>query len=184
MSSDVFIISAAHDRSASAAIQQALRLAGISPSHVQDAVFGLDAPSALSDAQPLVQSAGLACPAACVYTSLRAIFFAAASMLSDDAQLSVVAGLDSGPGTAFVLGSPEAVGRMNLLPRARIAARSLTGAEPALRAAEITSADIEISKEGELAAPSLYDLLEELDAKPARWGMLAVGEALILIERV
>src|SRR5512140_341194 len=184
MSSDVFIISAARGANAQAAIQQAIMLAGIHPARVQDAVFGLDDFSSMPDVDQLVREAGISCPAACILTSLRAVYFAAASMLSDDAELSLVIGMEDNKSTAFVLASPQAVGGMNLLPRARIAARSLAGAEPALSAAGLVASEVEIMKDGEHAAPMLFVLLDELEAKPAHWGMLAVGVALILVERV
>jgi hypothetical protein len=184
MSSDVFIISAARDANAPAAIRQALESAGVSPSRVQDAVLGLDGFAAIPDVKPVTQAAGLSCPAACILTSGRALFFAAASMLSDDTQLSLVIGMDHAGSTAFVLASPEAVGWMNLLPRARIAARSLNGPEPALESAGIGRGDVEIVMHTMQAALSLYDLLDMLETKQARWGMVAAGEALILVERV
>ena len=184
MSSDVFIISAAQDANAPKAIQKAVELAGVHPAEVHDALFGLDGSSAFENVEALVLAAGLSCPSACVSSSLRAVFFAAASILGDDTQLSVVSALGSDPSTALVLASPESVGRMNLLPRARIAARSLVGVQPTLQAAGITDTDLEIIKRGEQAAYLLYDLLDELEAKPARWGMVQVGEALMIVERV
>ncbi len=184
MSSDVFIISAARDASAPTAIGQAIQLAGVSPSHAQDAVFGLDGISDVPDVASLAEAAGLTCPTACVSTGMRAVFFAAASMLSDDAALSVAIGLSTASSAAFVLASPEAVGRINLMPRARIAARSLAGPEPALKIAGLQSTDVEISREGTQGLQSLYELLEEMDTKAARWGMLAAEKLVILIERV
>lgn len=184
MSSDVFIISAAHDASASAAILQALGAAGVSPSHVQDVVVGLDGFTAAPDVESLMQAAGLGCPTACVATSARALFFAAASMLSDDAQLSLVIGMNHDGNIVFVLASPEAVGWMNLLPRARIAARSLNGPESVLESAGLGRDDIAIVMDTTQAAQSLYELLDELDKKQVRWGMVSAGEALILVERV
>jgi hypothetical protein len=184
MSSDVFIISSAHDPDAPTAIREAVELAGVRPSHVQDAVFGLDGLSALPDLDSTLHAAGLSCRAAGVFSSLRAIFFEAASVLSDEVDLVVVSGLELHQCTAFVLASPEAVGRLNLLPRARLAARSLTGSEPALRAADLTSGEVEICKEGDRAAPLLRELIEELDGRPARWGMVSVAEAVMLVERI
>ncbi len=184
MSSDVFVISAVRDTRTPAIVQQAMELAGIGPSYIQDAIFGSDDASPVPDADSLARSAGLNCPAAYIATSLRAIFFAASSMLSDDVELSIVIGLDAVANTAFVLASPEAVGRLNLLPRARIAARSLDGSERALRAAGLDSTEVELTKAGKNAAQLLYELLEELDAKAARWGMVSTGAASILVERV
>ena len=184
MSSDIFIISAARDADTPTGIGQAIDSAGLRASQIQDAVFGLDDSSAMPDTGPAMRAAGLSCPAVCIAPSLRAIFFAAASILSDDVELSLVIGLGSGTSLAFILASPEAVGRLNLLPCARIAARSLAGLEPALRTAGVTSSDIDITKTGEHVALLLYELLEELDAKMARWGLLSGGEATMLVERV
>ena len=184
MSSDVFVISSAHDPDAPGAIREAVELAGVSLSQVQDAVFGLDGLSTLPGLDALLHAAGLSCRAAGVFSSLRAIFFEAAFVLSDDVDLVVVSGLEPHECTAFVLASPEAVGRLNLLPRLRLAARSLTGPDPALRAAGLASGDVEICKEGEHAASLLGELMEELEAGPARWGMLSVAEAVMLVERI
>ena len=184
MSSDVFIISAARDAEAPSAIRQAVESAGLRTAHIQDALFGVDDASAMPNTEPIMQAAGLNCPAACIFSSLRAIFFGAASVLSDDVEVALVIGLGSSAGAAFVLASAEAVGRLNLLPRARIAARSLAGPEPALRAAEIMDADIDIHKSGQQAAALLFELVEELDGNAVRWGMLSSGEALMLVERV
>ncbi len=184
MSSDVFIIAASRDADASTVIRQAVEHAGVGSSYVQDAVFGLDDSAARPDANAITRAAGLSCPTSCVYTSLRAIFFAVASMLSDDVELSVIVGMEPGASASFILASPEAVGRLNLLPRARIAARSLAGPERALHAAELTSADVEIVKTGKHVAHLLSDLLDELDAKAARWGMVSSDEVVMLVERL
>ncbi len=165
-------------------MREAVKLAGVSASRVQDVVFGLDDLSANPDLEAIARAAGLICPVAATFPGLRALLFAASFMLSDGAELSLVVGLQPDGGTAFVLASPEAVGRLNLLPRARVAARSLAGAEAALRAAGLAAADVEICKDGEPATARLYELLEGLEAKPARWGMLSSGEAVILMERV
>lgn len=184
MSSDVFIISSVRDDGAPGAIRQALELAGVGPARIQDVLFGLDGSASLPDLAAVIRAAGLECPFASVMSSLRSIGFAAASILGDDAELLVVAGLQPDACTALVLASPEAVGRLNLMPRARLAARSLAGSEPALRAVELTAVDIEICMEGEHAAALLHELLDELDARPARWGMVKVGPATIIVERI
>ncbi len=185
MSSDVFIISSARGPDPAAAIREATEIAGLSPRYVQDAVFGLDAPAtARPDPDATLLAVGLTCPWARVFTSLRAIFFSAASILSDDAELLVVIGLDAETCTAFLLASPEAVGRLNLLPCARLAARSLTEPEAAYRLAGLTSADVQVSRKGDRAAPLLHDLLNELESSGSRWGMVFAGEAVLLIERI
>ena len=183
MSSDVFIIASASDPAPSSAIRQVVERAGVSPSRLQDAVFGLDS-YYYSDLDSIARAAGLTCPSVGVSSSLRALFFAAASILSDDVELAVVTGLLPDTCTAFLLASPEMVGRLNLLPRARFAARSLTGSEPALRLAGLTPADIDITRSGDRAALLLAELLDELEARSARWGLLSVAEAALLIERL
>ena len=173
MSSDVFIISASHSPNVAAALQQALELAAVEASQVEDAVFGLDAQDAAPDLSMIVRSAGLNCPVVRVSPRLRAVFYAADSILSDDvaASVTVLIGEES---SAFVLASPEAVGRLNLLPSARLAARSLTGKEAALSEAGLGEADLELCKEDGEGA--LLDLLSELETRPARWGLLTAGE--------
>src|SRR5512138_2781778 len=133
MSSDVFIISTARDAQAAAALQQALQSAGVRAAQVQDVVFGLDSALAQRALEAIARSAGLACPVCSVSPGLRALLFAAGSILSDDAQLSLVAALYHDLSVAFLLASAEAVGRLNLLPCARIAARSIGGRETGLR---------------------------------------------------
>ena len=185
MSSDVFVISSARDPNPAAAIRGALEIAGVSPARVQDAVFGLDDPvTTRPDPDATLRAAGLTCPWARVFTSLRAIVFSAASILGDDTELLVVLGLDRETCTAFVLASPEAVGRLNLMPCARLAARSLTGPESAFRLAGLTADDVQVSRQGDRAAALLNDLLSELESSASRWGMVSAGNAILLIERV
>ncbi len=184
MSSDVFIISAVLDADTPTAIRRAVALAGIGAAHVHDVVFGLDDSGALPNTGSVVHAAGLSCPAACIWPSLRAVFFAAASVLSDDVEVSLVIGLDGETSIAIVVASSEAVGRLNLMPRARLAARSLAGAERAFQAEGVTSSDVEITKTGGAAMRSLYELLDELESKAARWGLISSGETCLLVERV
>ena len=181
MASDVFIISTARNPDPVAALQQALELAGLEVARVQDAVFGLEHQASEADLAAILRAAGLTCGFASVSPGLRAPFFAAASMLSDDVQLSLAVTLDVDAASAFVLASPEAVGGLNLFPRARIAARSLAGTEPAVRQAGLALADVEICKAGGAA---LHDVLNELDARPARWGLVTDGDMALLIERL
>ncbi len=184
MSSEVFIISSAQDPAAPLAIRQAADAAGVKPPLIQDAVVGMDLPAPWPDAQSLCRTTGLECPSASVLSSLRSIYFCAATILSEDIDLAVVAGLSEEGCTAFVFASAEAVGRLNLLPRARLGARSLTGAEAALRFAGIASDDVALSRQGDHAASLLHELLDELEASSARWGMLTVGDAALLVERL
>jgi len=183
MSSDVFIVSTARNPEPAAALQQALELASLHPAQIRDAVFGLDDPLSRPDLDSVLRSVGLTCPAARVSPSVRAIFFAAASILSDDAELSLAVALAEEATSAFALASPEAVGRLNLFPRARIGARSLAGQEAALRQAGLAATDVQVCKEGERGA-SLHELLNELEASAARWGLITAGDIALLIEQL
>ncbi len=184
MSSDVFIIATARNPQGAAALQQALETAGVLPGQVQDVVFGLDSAVPQRALETVVRSAGIACAAASVVPSLRAIFFAAASILSDEVQLSLAAGGSHEAAVAFVLASPEAVGRLNLLPCARIAARSLAGREAALRQASLAGEDIDLAKDGQQGILLLHDLLDGLVAASRRWGLVTEGDAALMVERL
>ncbi len=184
MSSDVFIVATARNPHRAAALQQAVEAAGLLPAQVQDVVFGLDSTMPRSALETITQAAGLPCPAASVMPGLWGIFFAAASILSDDVELSVAAGLSHDAAVAFVLASPEAVGRLNLMPRARIAARSPAGREAALRQAGLAAEEIDLFKEGEHGSLLLHDLLAELETAARRWGLVTEGAATLIVERV
>ncbi len=185
MSSDVFIISAARKPQGPAALQQAVDLAGVHAAQIQDVVFGLDSAVARPALDAILHAAGLACPTASVSPGLRALAFAAASILSDDVQLSLAVGLGHDSAVALVLASAEAVGRLNLLPRARIAMRSLAGQEAALRQASLPAEELEITKEADRGALLVVnDLLDELDSTSSRWGLVSEGETAVLIERL
>lgn len=183
MSSDVFVLSSARDPSASTAIRRAAELAGVSLSRIQDAVFGLKPASSFPDLESISRSAGLTCPSVGVSSSLRALAFSADSILSDDAGLTVVIGLTVDECVAVLLASPETVGRLNLLPPARLAARSLNGAEPALRLAGINSSDVQICKDGD-SFILLHALFDELESQTARWGLISSANLTLLIERI
>ena len=71
-----------------------------------------------------------------------------------------------------------------LLPRARLAARSLNGIESALRVAEIELKDVTITKNGENGAVLIKETLDELEGQSARWGMVTMNELALLIERI
>lgn len=183
MSSDVFIVASARNRDTAAALRQATELASVEPGRVEDLVFGLAASARGRDAGSITRLAGLSCRSAAVSPSLRALFFAAESILGGDTELSLAAVIERGTTTAVLLASAEMVGRLNLLPRARLAARSLAGAEAAARAAGLTMAEIEICKEAQGSA-ALHELLDELEARPARWGLLTAGSLGLLLERI
>ena len=96
----------------------------------------------------------------------------------------IVVGMETNASTALLLASPDAVGRWNLLPRARLAARSLNGIKSALRAAEIELKDVTITKNGENGAVLIKETLDELEGQSARWGMVTMNELALLIERI
>ena len=66
----------------------------------------------------------------------------------------------------------------------RIDARSLTGAEVALKKAELSLEDVEIRLEGTCGALLAVQLVAALQEKQVRWGMLRVDTLVMLIERV
>ncbi len=180
---DVFIISIVQRANPSEAIKEAIANAGISSVRVQDVIFGLDE-SMLIHADKILSASNLTCSAATVSSSLRATFFAAQSILSFDVDVLIVLGIETLVSTAILLTSPDAVGRWNLMPRARLAARSLAGVDLALHAAELESKDVTIIKDGKHGASLIKELLDELEQKSARWGMVTVNELALLIERI
>jgi hypothetical protein len=183
-SSDVFILSALQAADPAAALRQAIAESGVSPAKVQDLLFGWDGPAA-AGAEELARLAGLDCPAVTISSSMRALFFAAQSVLCEDAGLVLVGGAQDGECAALLLAGPAAVGIYNLLPLARLDARSLAGAEDALRKAELASEEVEIRLEGSCGALLAVELVHTLIQQNARWGILTVADkASLLIERV
>jgi hypothetical protein len=182
-SSDVFILSAVRAADPADALRQAIKESGVKPARVQDLLFGWDGPASASG-EELARLAGLDCPAVGVSASLRALFFAAQSILCADAELVLVGGAQDGQCAALLLAGPAAVGVYNLTPLARLDARSLAGAEAALKKAELAAEDVEIRLEGTCGALLAVEAVAELQERGARWGMVAVGTAAMLIERV
>ena len=189
--SDVFIISVVSNTDSAEAIRQAIQNAGANSLRVQDVIFGLESGRFLPyheprsiDTEKILSASSLTCSAATVSSSLRATFFAAQSILSFDVDVVIVVGMETNASTALLLASPDAVGRWNLMPRARLAARSLNGIESALRAAEIELKDVTIVKDGKYGALLIKELLDELEEQSARWGMVTVNELVLLIERI
>jgi hypothetical protein len=181
--SDVFIISIVQRANPSEAIKEAVANAGSNSVRVQDVIFGLDEPRSINTEKTLSAS-GLTRSTATVSSSLRAAFFAAQSILSLDVDLVIVIGVEANASTAILLASPDAVGRWNLMPRARLAARSLTGVDSALRAAELEPKDVTIIKDGKYGALLITELLDELEQQSARWGVVKMNELALLIERI
>ena len=183
MSSEVFILSAARNPDPAAAIRAAVERAGVGPKRVQDALFGFERSFTAPNLLDTARKAGLSCTVVSVSSSMRAIFFGAQSILGDGIDVVVVAGID-GKGTgALVLAGSEAVGRWNLEPRARLAARSLRGAEAALQQAGMKSEELSIVKQSESGARLVCELVDELETRQAQWGMVSAGELALLVER-
>ncbi len=181
--SDVFIISVITNPEPAQAIRQAIQNAGADSLRIQDAIFGLDELLAIN-ADEILSASSLTCSAATVSSSLRAAFFAAQSILSFDVDIVAVVSIETNASTALLLASADAVGRWNLMPRARLAARSLNGVELALRGAEIELKDVTITKNGRNGAVLIKETLDELEEQSARWGMITVNELVLLIERL
>jgi len=181
--SDVFIIPAISNAEPAKAIRQAIQNAGVDSRHVQDVIFGLDELRSIG-VEKILSASSLTCSAATVSSSLRATFFAAQSILSYDAEVVIVVGIETNSSTAILLASPDAIGRWNLMPRARLPARSLTGIDSALRAAKLETKDAAISKDGKYGAVLIKELLDELEQNSVRWGMVTANELALLIERI
>lgn len=179
--SDAFVVSIAQNADPADALRRAVKDSGVDSAHVQDVVFGS---SIAPNLKETLTAAGLDCPSAVVSSGMRAVLFAAQSILSGDLELALAAGLDGEVCIAMVLAAPEAVGRWNLLPRGRLAGRSLSGPDAALSAAELSSADVAVSKSGENGVALIKDVLEELESRSAQWGLVAEGDVTLLIERI
>ena len=183
-SSDVFILSATRAAEPGQALHLAVQQAGVKPAKVQDMVFGWDGPAPAST-ESLLRQAGIDSPAVTVSSSLRALFFAAQSILCEDADLVLVGGSQEDGAAALLLGSPSAVGVCNLLPLARIDARALAGAETALKKAELPpEVEIELTLNGNCGTLLAVELVGALGERQAHWGMLVAGGAAMLIERL
>lgn len=184
MDRDVFILSAVSGIEPAEATRRALDNIDINPSRVQDAIFGYDGSYSPLNARHITQVAGLTCPSVNVSSSLRAVFFGAQAILSGDLELVVVIGLGEDGSTALLLASPDSVGRYNLLPRARLAARTLSGTDSALNASGLVSSDVAVFKDGERGALLVKEVLEELEQRQAQWGLVSVDQAALLLERI
>src|SRR5512135_1867897 len=176
MSSEAFVLSSIRNPDPVEAISLAVERSEVPPRRIQDALFGFERSFTAPSLQDTVRKAGLACPAVSVSSSMRAIFFGTQSLLNDGIELILVAGVDARGTSALVLAGSEAIGRWNLVPRARLAARSLQGAEAALRQADLKSEELTVAKQSESGARLVCDLLDELDTRQARWGMASCGE--------
>lgn len=181
MSSEAFVIAAARSKEAVEAIRLATQEAGVRLARVQDCIVAWEQ-RARGDAAALARDSGLGCPAATVDSALRAMFFAGQATLSGDIDLCLVAGIGPRGCTALMLAGAEAVGRWNLMPRARLAVRSLTGPETAYRAAGIASADVDVNVEGDRLG-LVFEILEKLEKDHGRWGMVRADPLALLLEK-
>ncbi len=184
MSSEAFVLSSIRNPDPVEAIRLAVERSEVPPRRIQDALIGFERSFTAPSLQETVRKAGLACPAVSVSSSMRAVFFGTQSLLSDGMEAIVVAGVDGRGTSALVLVGPEVIGRWNLIPKARVAARSLLGAEAALRQAEIKAEELAVSKQSENGARLVCDVLDELETRKARWGMALSGELALLVERL
>jgi acetyl-CoA acetyltransferase len=182
-SSDVFIISAFSAADPAETLRQAIQESGVNPARVQDFILGVDDPASIG-AEQLARETAIHCPLVTVSSSLRALFFAAQSILCEDVDLVLVSGAQGGQSAALLLASPAAVGIYNLTPLARVEAFSLAGADAVLKKAELSHEDVEISLEGTCGALLMAQLVSELQEREAYWGMVSVAGMAMLIERV
>jgi len=183
MSSEAFIISIARAAQMPAAIRQALETAGLKPSLLQDIVVGGVEGAAPHDLIGMVREVGLNCPSVSVSSALRAIHFAAEAILSGDVEVSVVAAAEGTDSVAMLVAGSEAIGRWNLMPRARLAARSVSGAETAVRRAGIAVEDVKAGREGDSLA-IVSEVLGELARLQAQWGLVSAGSLALLLENL
>jgi hypothetical protein len=184
MDRDVFVLAVINEASPAEAMRHALEITGINAARVDDAVFGYDGSLPPLNTEQITHEAGLTCQSVNVSSSLRAIFFAAQSILSGDLELVIVIGVGEGTSTTLLLASPDSVGRYNLLPRARLAARSLSGTDAALRAAGLAIDEVSITKSGDQGALLVKELLEELEQQQKQWGLVSTGRSALLMERI
>jgi acetyl-CoA acetyltransferase len=180
MSSEAFVISAVTGVDAGETIRRALEDAAVKLPRVQDVLF--DARGA-AHFERLARDAGLKCPTVSVPSGLRAIFFAGQAILSGDVELNIVVGLEKASCAVLVLAGSEAVGRWNLMPRARLAARSMTGEEAALRSAGIVADEVTVSMQGD-RVELVAEAVEELETRKALWALIYANPLALLIQRV
>ncbi|GAB4482126.1 MAG: hypothetical protein OHK0031_04540 [Anaerolineales bacterium] len=169
--SAAFILSAARADNFQRACAQALSAAP------QDALFGWDAPNAAENLP------ALACPSVSLNSSLRALAYAAQSLENAQASLIFVAGGLPGDYAAFLLAAPEIIGARNLDPLAQLSAWSFNGLPRALAKAEIAEEDLACRLSGPSGVLAAYETLTTLQREKTRWGLAAVSESFLLLER-
>ena len=180
---DVFVVATASAVDPAEALRQAIHESGVNPARVQDFIFGADDPELIS-LDELARAAQISCPRGLVSSSLRALIFAAQTILCEDADLILVGGTQGGKSAALLLASPVSVGIYNLTPLARIDARSLSSVEHILKKAQLASEDVAIRLSGTCGVLLAVQLIAQLYEQKATWGLASVGAAAILIERI
>ncbi len=182
-SSAVFVVAATCAADPAEALLLAIKEAGVKPGRVQDFILSTDN-LVLPTIDELAREILVNCPLVTVSSSMRGLFFAAQSILCEDADLILLGGGESGQFAALLLASPVAVGVHNLTPLARIDARSLTGTEYLLKKTDLAIEDVDIKLEGDCGVLLAVQLVEQLQESPAIWGLMQVGKAALLIEKI
>jgi hypothetical protein len=182
-SNDVFIVSASCAVDPAQALRQAMKASGVNPARVQDFIFGAETPVLISPDE-LARETMMNCPVVMVSSSMRAVFFAAQSILCQDTDLVLVGGGQGGQSAGLLLASPASVGIYNLMPLARVDARSLTSAEHALKKAACPVEEVTVRLNGTCGVLLLAQLIEQLQEQKAGWGLAQVGKAALLLERI
>ncbi len=172
--SAAFILSAARAPRLSQALASALQSAPAP----QEALFGWDTPAA-ADSLP-----ALNCPSVILNSSLRALSYAAQTLLSREASLVLVAGGLPGDYAAFLLAAPEIIGARNLEPLALLASWSFDGLPRALAKAEIAEEELACRLSGPSGALTVYELLATLRREKTHWGLAAASAGFLTLERV
>lgn len=172
--SAAFLLSAARAPRLSQAVASALN----SLPAPQEALFGWDTPEAAASLP------ALNCPSVTLNSSLRAITYAAQTLLSREASLILAAGGLPGDYAAFALAAPEVIGARNLEPLALLASWSFDGLPRALAKAEITEEDLACRLSGPAGVLTVYELLATLQREKSHWGLATVSDAFLTLERV
>jgi len=102
--SDVFIISVSNADDPAETLRQTFKESGVNPARVQDFIFGADNHN-LIGADELAHETPIHCPLVTVSSSLRALFFAAQSILCEDSDLVLVGGAQDEQSAALLLAS-------------------------------------------------------------------------------
>ncbi len=183
-SRDVFVVAASCAADPAEALRQAIKESGVNPARMQDLIFGMDRPALMRNPDELAREILVNCPVVMISSSIRAIFFAAQSILCEDTDLILVGGGENGQSAALLLASPASVGIYNLTPLARLDARSLTGVEHVLKKAGLAIEDVQVKLDGICGVLVTVQVIEQLQEQKVAWGLASVGKPAVLIERI